>query len=103
EVYVAPTWDYGEGWQASMQHIAREGRCWVAASATCMQASELPADFPGREQLYPDSAEWIHPGESVVVDPLGKVVAGPLRKEKGLLVADCDPARVLTARRTLDV
>ena len=27
EVYVAPTWDHGETWLASMRHIAREGRC----------------------------------------------------------------------------
>ena len=33
DLYLAPTWDHGEGWLASMQHIAREARCWVAAPA----------------------------------------------------------------------
>ena len=29
EIYIAPTYDSGEGWIGTMQHIAREGRCWV--------------------------------------------------------------------------
>jgi nitrilase len=103
EIYLAPTWDYSEGWLASMQHIAREGRCWVAAPAHCFQARDVPDAFPGKAQLYPDADEWVNPGEAVIVDPMGKIVAGPLRKERGLLFADCDPARVVQARRTLDV
>jgi nitrilase len=103
DLYLAPTWDHGEGWLVSMQHIAREARCWVAAPAICLQAREMPEWLPGREQLYPDPEEWIHPGESVVVDPMGKIAAGPLRRERGILYADCDLARVQQARRTLDV
>jgi nitrilase len=103
DLYLAPTWDHGEGWLVSMQHIAREARCWVAAPAICLQAREMPEWLPGRAQLYPDPEEWIHPGESVVVDPMGKIAAGPLRRERGILYADCDLARVQQARRTLDV
>src|SRR5437868_2069959 len=55
EIYVAPTWDYGEAWRASMQHIAKEGRCWVLGSGCCFQGNDVPDDFPGRAQLYPDA------------------------------------------------
>jgi len=103
DLYVAPTWDHGEGWLTSMQHIAREARCWVAAPAICLQAKDMPQWLPGRAQLYPDPEEWVHPGESVVVDPMGKIAAGPLRRERGILYAECDLARVQQARRTLDV
>ena len=41
--------------------------------------------------------------DSVVVDPAGKVVAGPLRREAGILYAEIDIARVAPSRRTLDV
>jgi nitrilase len=34
---------------------------------------------------------------------MGKIAAGPLRRERGILYADCDLARVQQARRTLDV
>ena len=103
EIYVAPTWDHGDSWIASMRHIAREGRCWVLGNAICMQAKDVPSDFPERAKLYADSEEWLNPGDSVVVDPTGKIVAGPMNKERGILYAMCDPARVAAARRTLDV
>ncbi len=103
EVYVAPTWDCGDGWIGTLQHIAREGRCWVLGSGTSMQGSDMPADFPGRDQLYPAEDEWINQGDSVVVEPGGKLAAGPLRKEHGIVYADVDPSRVAAARRSFDV
>jgi nitrilase len=33
DIYVAPTWDSGETWLATMNHIAREGGCWVLCTA----------------------------------------------------------------------
>ncbi|MGH8433622.1 MAG: carbon-nitrogen hydrolase family protein, partial [Pseudomonas sp.] len=103
EIYVAPTYDSGEGWLATMRHIALEGRCWVLGSGTVLRGSDIPDDFPGRAQLFPDPDEWINDGDSLVVDPQGRVVAGPLHREAGILYADIDIARVAPARRTLDV
>jgi nitrilase len=103
ELYVAPTWDAGEGWRASMQHIAREGRCWVLGVGNCIRASDMPADLPGRAEMYPDENEWVNHGDSVVVDPFGKIVAGPMHEEQGVLTAEIDLTRVGAARRTLDV
>jgi nitrilase len=68
-----------------------------------LRARDLPADFPGRDELYPDADAWINDGDSAVFDPQGKPVAGPLRRETGLLYADVDASRVAAARRTLDV
>ncbi len=103
ELYIAPTYDSGDGWIGSMQHIAREGRCWVICAGTVLTNSDIPADFPERETLYPESEEWINPGDSVVVAPGGEIVAGPLHQEKGLLYADVDPARASISKRALDV
>jgi nitrilase len=103
EVYVAPTWDHGEAWRATLQHIAKEGRVWVLGNGCCFQASDVPEGFPGRDKLYPDPAEWINGGDSLVVDPMGKVVAGPLQRDKGVLRAEIDPGKVAAARRTMDV
>jgi nitrilase len=103
EIYIAPTYDSGDDWVGTLQHIAREGCCWVAGSGVALTRGDIPADFPERETLYPDSEEWINPGDSVVIAPGGEIVAGPLRQEKGLLYADVDPGRVGIARRALDV
>jgi len=103
EIYVAPTYDSGDEWLGTMQHIAREGRCWVICSGVALTNSDIPNDFPDRETLYPASEEWINPGDSVVVAPGGKIVAGPMRKEKGILFAEVDSKRVGISKRDLDV
>jgi nitrilase len=103
EVYVAPTWDSGDTWLATMRHIAAEGRCWVVGAGCSMRAADVPVTFPERDRLFPDADEWLNPGDSVVVAPGGKVVAGPLHEQHGQLVADIDPGQVAAAHRTLDV
>jgi nitrilase len=104
EVYVAPTYDSGDRCIATMQHIAREGGCWVLGSGCAFQGRDIAATMPDKAKLlYPDADEWIHPGDSVVVAPGGKIVAGPLREACGILYADIDLARVGMAHRSLDV
>ena len=102
DIYVAPTWDSGPGWLATMQHIALEGRCWVVGNGTAMRGRDIPESFP-RSDMFPDLEEWFNAGDSVIVSPSGKIVAGPLHEEHGILYADCDPAQSAVARRTLDV
>ena len=103
EVYVAPTYDSGDDWIGTMQHIAREGRCWVVSSGVALTRGDIPSDFPEKEALYPDTQQWINAGDSVVIAPGGEIVAGPLRNQKGLLYAEIDARRVAPSRRTLDV
>src|SRR5258708_11944597 len=77
EIYVAPTWDEGSTWISTMRHIAAEGRCWVLGNGTAMRGKDIPRDFPQRAQLFPDLEEWYNPGDSVIVSPGGRIVAGP--------------------------
>ncbi len=103
DIYVAPTWDSGETWLATMQHIARESGCWVIGCATAMEAADIPPDVPFRDRLFPDAAEWINPGDAVIYKPFGGVLAGPMRREKGVLSATLDISAVRAARRKFDV
>lgn len=103
EIYVAPTYDFGDRCVATAQHIAREGGCWVLSAGCAFQARDIPDTVPGKQALYPNAAEWINAGDSVVVAPGGKMVAGPLREALGILYAEIDLERVGIARRSLDV
>ena len=103
EVYIAPTYDSGEGWIGTMQHIAREGGCWVVGAGVALRNRDLPRDFPERERLYPETEDWINPGDSLVVAPGGKIVAGPLREQQEILYAELDLNRVARSRRSFDV
>ena len=102
EIYVAPTWDSGDMWQATMQHIAREGGCWVIGCATALEASDIPDDVPYRDELFPNKDEWVNPGDAVVYKPFGGIVAGPMHREKGHLIAEIDITMVQAARRKFD-
>ncbi|HKL55665.1 MAG: carbon-nitrogen hydrolase family protein [Roseovarius sp.] len=102
DIYVAPTWDSGATWLATMQHIAREGGCWVVGCATALEAADIPAGIPYRDELFPNEDEWVNPGDAVIYKPFGGAVAGPMHKEKGLLVADIDVAAARASRRKFD-
>ena len=103
EIYIAPTYDSGDDWLGTMQHIAREGRCWVISSGVALTNSDIPTDFPDKETLYPVSEEWINPGDSVVIAPGGEIIAGPMHNEKGILYAEVDLERVSISKRDLDI
>ncbi len=103
EIYIAPTYDSGDSWITSMQHIAREGCCWVVGCGNLMKGSDIPDDLPGKDSLYPDVDEWINPGDSIVIAPGGEIVAGPMTKESGILYHKLDLEKVAEAKRAFDV
>jgi len=103
EIYIAPTYDSGEGWLGSLQHIAREGCCWVVGCGNIMKGCDIPDDFPEKSTLYPDADEWVNPGDSVVIAPGGEIVTGPMNQEVGILYHPLDREKVSIAKRALDV
>lgn len=103
DIYCAPTWDSGASWLATMQHIAREGGCWVVGCATSLEASDIPESVIYRDELFPNADEWINPGDAVVYQPFGGALAGPMHKEKGLLFAEVDVSAARASRRKFDV
>jgi nitrilase len=107
DIWTAPTLAQGEGWIATMRHIAREGRCYVIGVNPCLHVDQIPADFPHRDRLWrvkedDDDSHWVEPGNSVIVDPSGIVLAGPAHHEETILYADIDPATVRALRRLFD-
>jgi nitrilase len=104
DIWTAPTLAGGDAWIATMQHIAREGRCYVVGVNPCVHADQIPADFPHRERVWreQDGGRWVEPGNTVIVHPSGKILAGPAREEETILYADVDPAAVHAARRFFD-
>ncbi len=102
DIYVAPTWDSGETWLATMQHIARESGAWVIGCATALEASDIPTDIPHYDELFPNKDAWVNPGDAVVYKPFGGVHAGPMHQEKGMLFADIDVSAARSSRRKFD-
>jgi nitrilase len=105
EIWVAPTLATHDFWVASMRHIAREGVCHVIGVAPAARFSEVPASVPDRERLWrgvEPHGDWMLDGYSVIVDPAGTVLAGPLVREEGILFATLDLDAARARRRLFD-
>jgi nitrilase len=100
EIYVAPTADDGDAWQATLVHIARESRAFVVAPSHFQRASSYPDDFPLRAELEP--RDVIGRGGSAILGPDGAYLAGPLYDEEGILYAELDPGRLFEERQRFD-
>lgn len=101
EIYVAPTADARDSWNASMQHIAFEGRCYVIGCNQYFTKSDFPSHL--QPELAPDRPEVLSRGGSVIVSPLGEVLAGPLYGEEGILTAEVDLDELVRSRMDFDV
>lgn len=90
QLYCAPTVDDRETWPVTMRHIALEGRCFVLSA--CQHRT--PAAAP--------ESEWIR-GGSMIVSPLGRVLAGPNYDGEAVLTADLDLGEIAEGKFDLDV
>lgn len=88
--YCAPTVDDRETWPVTMRHIALEGRCFVLSS--CQYSR--PEGAPESEHIR---------GGSLIVSPLGKLLAGPCYDGEGVLRAELDPGEIAEGKFDLDV
>ncbi len=102
QIHVAATWDRGEPWTSTLRHVAKEGRVVVIGCCQAVHRDDIP-DRYAFKQRYPADRAWINPGDSAIVDPDGKFLAGPLHEQEGILYAEIDPARLTGPRWTLDV
>ena len=100
-LYCAPTADDRDGWAASMQHIALEGRCFVLSACQHVTRGAYPDDYDCA--LGNDPETVLLRGGSMIVAPLGQVLAGPDYSGEAILYADIDPAEVVRGKYDFDV
>jgi nitrilase len=86
--------------------IALEGRSWVFSVSGMIRREDFAHltedEFPMKKDLESGPKIWQN-GGSVVVDPTGKIVAGPLVDEEGILYVDVDPLLAIRERHNLDI
>ncbi|GAA1702954.1 carbon-nitrogen hydrolase family protein [Kribbella yunnanensis] len=70
EIWCAPTVDDRDQWQATMRHVALEGRCFVISANQYV--------------------EGLINGGSTIINPLGEILAGPARTGETVLLAELD-------------
>lgn len=99
QLYCAPTVDDRETWTPTMRHIAIEGRCFVLSACQFATRGHFPDWYP----LEGEPSTPLIRGGSVIADPFGKLLAGPLVGEAGMLTADLDLDEIARGKYDLDV
>jgi nitrilase len=99
EIYLAPTADQRDSWIASMQHIACEGRCYVLSCNQMVRKEDYPDRF--QDELK-DQDDIMSRGGSMIVSPLGDILAGPLFDTEGILYAQLDLNEVIKSKLDFD-
>jgi nitrilase len=84
-----------------MQHIAVEGRCYVLASNQFLRRSDFPDTYAS---LFGDDPETVvQAGGSCIVDPFGRILAGPAFGEEAILTAEIDLKNIARGKFDFDV
>lgn len=99
QIYLAPTADSREVWTSTMRHVALEGRCFVLG---CNQYFTKSMYRPEHRALAAVEQEEMCPGGSVIVSPLGEIIAGPLFGSAGALTAELDLEDIARAKLDFD-
>jgi len=82
-----------------MRHIALEGRCFVLSAAQYLTRGDLPSDYP--EEAI--AGDVLIRGGSMIVSPLGEILAAPVYDREAVLVADLDLRDIARGKYDLDV
>ena len=100
QIWVAPTADDSDGWLATMRHVAIESGAYVVSVPQYIPAAAFPDDFP---VPLPEGKDVFCRGGAAIVEPTGgKVIAGPLYDEEGIVTADLDLGACMRAKRWFD-
>ncbi|WP_116136840.1 nitrilase-related carbon-nitrogen hydrolase [Trinickia diaoshuihuensis] len=100
-IWCAPTVDDRDIWQCTMRHIAYEGRCFVLSACQYLTRADCPEDYDCIQGNAPETT--LIRGGSVIVDPFGQVLAGPVYDGEAVLTAELDLDDIVRGKFDLDV
>lgn len=108
EIYVAPTADGRDGWISTMQHIAQEGGCFVIAANQYAKVTDIYDKDAVKTLALEDSSgnsssKVLYNGGSLICNPMGTIIAGPLRDQEGIIYAEIDLQEINQAKFDFDV
>ncbi|KAJ5518761.1 nitrilase [Penicillium expansum] len=90
-----------------MQHIAKEGRCFVISVNQFCKVSDFPSDYPPftpeHHDRKPDGSRWetgdiLSRGGSCVVGPLGTFISEPVWDKEKMILATLKKSDIVESR-----
>lgn len=100
-IYISPNTNDNPEWQATIQHIAIEGKCYFINSDMLVRKSSYPNDLETKKDIeaLPD---MVCRGGSCIIDPFGHYVTEPLWDEEGIIYAELDMSLPISCKMEHD-
>jgi nitrilase len=102
DVLLSPTWDNSDEWVPTLRHIAKEGQIFVVGVTAFLRGSDVPRDLSDADRLYGGDDDLMSRGNTTIVAPGGRILAGPLIGEAGIVSAELDLSLIAAGRRMFD-
>ncbi len=100
-ICAAPNTNDNEEWQATVRHIAIEGRCFYINANMYFTKAMYPAHLHCRAEI--DALpEIVCRGGSCIIDPYGHYETEPFWDAEGIRCADLDMTKVFASRMEFD-
>lgn len=101
EVHVALWPTVKDMLQVASRHYAHEGRTFVLAAGSVLQASQLPNELDLAPDIAPD--DYVMRGGSAIIAPDGGYVVEPVYDQETTLLAELDLDLIVQESMALDV
>ena len=88
-IYLSPNTNDNPEWQATVQHIAIEGKCFFINADMLVRKSSYPS-YLNEQDAVARQPETVCRGGSCIVDPFGHYLAEPVWDEEAILFAELD-------------
>ena len=88
-IYISPNTNDNPEWQATIQHIAIEGKCYFINADMIVRKSSYPTDL-NEKQAVDALPDMVCRGGSCIIDPYGHYVTNPVWDEETIIYADLD-------------
>ncbi|GAB5494404.1 MAG: carbon-nitrogen hydrolase family protein [Phototrophicaceae bacterium] len=87
--------------QVASRHYAHEGRTFVLAAGSVLQAKHLPSQLTLPDNIQPD--DYVQQGGSAIIAPDGSYIVEPIYNEEVILTAELDLDMIIRESMALDV
>lgn len=100
EVLCVPTVDDRNNWIPTMQHIAREGRCFVLSSCQFLDNAGYPPEVLSKAKNLNNPPIR---GGSCIISPMGELIESPMYGKEGILYATLNKKDITQAKYDMDL
>ena len=88
-IYISPNTNDNPEWQATIQHIAIEGKCYFINADMLVRKSSYPTDLNEKEAVD-RLPEMVCRGGSCIIDPYGHYLTEPVWDKETIIYANLD-------------